>query len=165
MRLDILPFPYSINIMFLYFLVMISIGVEGGYNIPAIGFNNLESGVAFAVFANHHLRIADASLLIGSSFYTGQNDSYFLNSYCVRCGFSKNNWRFSPFLEFGGEYMKRELGGAEETGLALSYAVGFLINFQSNNLRLYPKFFYEGLTDFKGHGGFVGMKLGIGYEI
>ena len=145
--------------------MMISLGIEGGYKVPAVGFNNLESGVAFSIFADHHLQIADAAISIGASFYKGQNASYFMSSYGVKCGFSKNNWRFSPFFEFGGEYMKRELRNAEEIGLALEYAVGFLINFQSNNLRLYPKFYYEGLTDFKGHAGFIGINLGIGYEI
>lgn len=151
--------------MLLYLLISISVGIEGGYSQGAVGFNDLKSGTALTVFVNRHFRTADMTFSIGTSFYSGENTSYSLNFYGLRCGFNKNNWRLSPLIEFGADYVTRGVKGVKESGYALNYTIGLLINFHSNNIRIYPKFYYEGTTDFKVQAGFIGMKLGISYEI
>jgi hypothetical protein len=151
--------------MLIYFLILVSVGIEGGYNTPAFGFNNIHSGTAFAIFCNRHYKLTDITYALGTTFYAGDNPAYSLNAYGLRCCFSKNNWRFSPFLTCGVNYMNRKLHNAKEVGYGFNYGVGVLINFRSNNLRIYPGFYYEGITDFDTHGGFIGVQLGIGYEI
>ncbi len=151
--------------MLLFFLISISLGVEGGYNQPAVGFNNIKSGSAFSLFVNQHWRVTDVTLSIGTVFHTGDNPSYSLDTYGLRCGFSKNNWRFSPIIEFGTDYLRRTIHDAKEFDYVFIYTIGLVINFHHEKLRLYPKFYYDGITDFKEHGGFIGAKLGIGYEI
>lgn len=151
--------------MLIYIIISISFGIEGGYNIPAVNFNDLKSGAALTIFVNRHYRIADVTFSIGTVFYSGDNTGYSLNSYGLRCGFSKNNWKFSPVIEFGADYVNRKINSAKESGYAFNYIIGLMINFHSNKLRIYPKFYYEGITDFKIQAGFIGAKLGIGYEI
>ena len=68
-------------------------------------------------------------------------------------------------MEFGTDYVSRKINNVKETGYTFNYTIGLLINFHSENLRIYPKFYYEGITDFKIQAGFIGVKLGIGYEI
>ncbi len=159
------PFSHILLAMLLCILIALSVGIEGGYNEPALGFNNIKSGTAFTLFMNRHLRLADVTLSIGTGFHTGDNPSYSLDSYGLRCGLSKNDWLFSPVIEFGADYLRRTIHNANESGFAYVYTIGLVINFRYERVRLYPKFYYEGLTDFKEHGGFIGTKLGIGYEI
>ncbi len=151
--------------MLIYFLISLSVGIEGGYNSPAVGFNDIHSGVALTVFVSHHGGVADVTFSLGTTFHSGDNTSYSLTSYGLRCGFSKNNWLFSPIIEFGGDYANRKIHDAHESGYAFNYALGLLVNFHKEKMRIYPKVYYEGITDFKEHGGFIGAKLGIAYEI
>ncbi|HEC79439.1 MAG TPA: hypothetical protein ENI34_09940 [candidate division WOR-3 bacterium] len=150
--------------MLLYLLLVASVGVEGGYSLPAVGFHNIESGVTFSVFVNHHFKISDLSVYVDNSFYSGKNGSYSVSLYGMHCGFSKNNWRLSPLITFGADYLSRRIDGAGEDGFAFAYSLGFLLNFHSDNLRVYPLFCYKGLSDFKTHAGFIAIKLGVAYD-
>ena len=76
--------------MILYFLVALSLGVEGGYNLP-VGFDNLESGPGFAVFVSRDFGITDIAFSLETNFYRGKNSAYSLNSYGFRLGFNKSN--------------------------------------------------------------------------
>lgn len=158
-------FFHILFIMLLYIIISMSFGIEGGYNIPAVGFNNLKSGTALTMFVNRNFKVTDITFSIGTTYYSGNNAGYSFNSYGLRCGFNKNNWRFSPVVEFGTDYVSRKINNVKETGYTFNYTIGLLINFHSENLRIYPKFYYEGITDFKTQAGFIGVKLGLGYEI
>ena len=162
---DILYFLGIIyNNMVLYFLIAISLGIEGGYNFPATGFDNLNSGAVLNIFINRNFGFADIAVSLETDFYRGKNSSYALNRYGIEFQFSKNNWRFSPIFEIGSNYIYRKLNKTKETGYALSYGLGILLNFHIDRLRLYPKFYYDGTTDLKSHAGFIGVKMGINYE-
>ena len=147
----------------LYFLIALSLGLEGGYSMPAVGFNDLNSGITFSLYTNRHFQIVDLSLGMGLSYYTVENSSYSLYFYDLDIGLSKHNWLFSPVLEFGPEYTQRKLGDSDESGFALSYSFGALVNIYFKDLRFYPKFYYKGVTDGQTHAGFIGAKLGVGY--
>ncbi|MGB3339884.1 MAG: hypothetical protein WBB37_00170 [bacterium] len=148
----------------LYFLIALSLGFEGGYKMPAVGFNDLNSGITFSLYVNRHFQIADLSLGAGMSYYTVENSAYALYFYDLDIGFAKNNWLFSPVIEFGPEYTQRKHGDSNETGTAFYYSLGVLVNFYLEDLRFYPKFYYKGTTDGQTHAGFIGAKLGVGYD-
>jgi hypothetical protein len=151
--------------VFIYLLLSISIGVEGGYNLPATGFDNLKSGPIMTIFLSRDIGIVDITTSLETSFYFGKNPAYSMNRYGFHIGFSKRNWQFSPVIEIGGDYVSRGINNVSESGFAMNYGLGFLINFRVEKLRIYPKLYYDGLTDFKSHAGFIGIKLGIDYEI
>jgi hypothetical protein len=88
-----------------------------------------------------------------------------MNSYGLRLGVSKNAWFISPVVELGVDYLTRSLGGGSESGFAFDYMIGALWNMRKEKLRFYPKVYYEGMTDLKEHGGFIGFKMGFAYEI
>lgn len=151
--------------MFVCILLAISIGIEGGYNIPAVGFENINTGTTVSLFAERNMGIVDLNLSIQTSFFTGDNPSYTLHNTGLRIGMCKANWLFSPLLAVGGDYINRGLTQSNETGFAAAYTIGVLINFKVDRLRIYPKIHYDGLTDFKEHAGFLGLRIGIAYEI
>jgi len=151
--------------MICLFLLSLTIGIEGGYMAPAVEFNNINSGVVFSIFTQRHTKRGDVALSFQTSFYAGDNERYAMNSYGMRLGWSKNAWRFSPVIEIGGDYLNRSIGDASESGYAFTYGIGLLWNLKKEKLRFYPKVYYEGLTDLKVHGGFIGFKLGFAYEM
>jgi len=146
-------------------LFAISIGIEGGYNIPAVGFQNIHTGTTVSLCADRNMGIVDLTLSVQTSFLTGDNPSYTLNATGLRLGMYKGNWLISPVLAVGGDYINRGLNQSSETGFAAAYTIGALINFKINRLRIYPKVYYDGLTDFKEHAGFLGLRMGIAYGI
>ena len=151
--------------MILHLLITFSIGIEGGYNQPAVGFDNLNAGSVFAIFMSRDFGISNIALAVENNFSRGKNSSYAVNRYGFRFGFSKSNWHFSPALELGVDYINRELNKVNESGYVMNYVLGFLINFKVNRLRMYPKFYYDGFTDYKIQAGFIGIKFGVDYEI
>ena len=148
----------------LYFLIALSVGFEGGYSMPAVGFNDLNSGIAFSLYVNRHFNLVDLSLGAGVSYYTVENSAYTLYFYDMDIGFTKNNWLFSPAIEFGPEYTQRKHDTGDESGSAFYYSLGILVNFHLDKMRFYPKFYYKGTTDGQAHAGFIGVKLGVGYD-
>jgi len=148
----------------LYFLIALSLGFEGGYSMPAVGFNDLNSGITFSLYANRHFQVVDLSLGAGISYYTLENSAYALYFYDLDIGLTKNNWLFSPVVEFGPEYTQRKHDSSDESGIAFYYSFGILVNFYFEDLRFYPKFYYKGTTDGQTHAGFIGAKLGVGYD-
>jgi hypothetical protein len=151
--------------MFLYMLVALSIGIEGGYNIPAVGFENINAGTVFSIFADRNVGFIDLKLSAQTAFYTGDNPSYSFTTTGLRLAVYKKNWPVSPIMAVGGDYVGRSLNQSNETGFGAAYTLGFLLNFKVNQLHIYPEFYYDGLTDGKKHGGFIGMRIGIAYEI
>ena len=87
-----------------------------------------------------------------------------MSTYGVRCFFTKHRWRVAPVLDIGTDYVYRSLNGQKESGWAFVYGIGMVINIPAESMRVFPTFFYEGITDGARHGGFLGMKLGIAYE-
>jgi len=156
----------SIHILLdmLFFLIALSVGFEGGYNTPGVGFKDLNSGPAFSLYINRHFLFADLCIGARTSYFSVENSAYSLYFYGLSIGLAKNSWLFSPVIECGPEYARRKLGSSKESGYGLNYTLGFLINIHFEKLRLYPKFYYEGITDLETHAGFVGAKLGVGYE-
>jgi hypothetical protein len=148
----------------IFFLITLSVGFEGGYNMPAVGFKDLNSGAAFSLYVNRHFRFADLGIGVRTSYFSVENSAYSLYFYGLSIGLAKNSWLFSPVIEFGPEYARRKLGSSKESGFGFNYTLGFLINIYFDKLRFYPKFYYEGITDIETHAGFVGAKLGVGYE-
>jgi len=151
--------------MLLNLLLAISIGVEGGYHIPAVGFNNINTGASFSLNATRHVSFIDLTVAAQTAFYTGDNQSYHLNTVGLRVGIHKGNWPISPVLAIGTDYISRDLKQNSEFGFAIAYSIGVLMNFRVNQVSVFPKIYYDGLTDMKVHAGFIGLKLGIGYEI
>jgi hypothetical protein len=146
-------------------LITMSIGIEGGYNIPAVGFEDIHSGAAFSVSADRSMGIVDLTFSMQAAFYTGDNAGYSMNTTGFRLGFYRKSWSVSPVFAVGGDYINRGLNQTSENGFAVAYTLGVLINLKYERLHIYPKFHYDGLTDMSVHAGFIGLKLGIGYEI
>jgi hypothetical protein len=151
--------------MLLYVLITLSVGVEAGYNFPAVGFDNLNSGPVLNMFVSRDFGVADLALSLKTDFYHGRNNAYSVNFYGIRVHTFKSTWRFSPVIEFGTDYMMRTLNAGKESGYVFTYGVGLVINFTVDRLRIYPKLCYDGVTDFKKHAGFLGTKIGIAYDI
>ena len=145
-------------------LVSLTLGFEGGYVTPATGFESISSGMVISLYSLHRAGFVDMQLGLHVASNGGEHTGYTLNTYGVRTWFVKQSWRFSPEISFGVDYVHRTLAQAGETGYAFTYGLGMLINFRYNVLRLYPKIFYEGMTDFRDSGGFVGIGLGVAYE-
>lgn len=150
--------------MLLWCLLSLSVGLEAGYAIPAMAFTNIQSGPSVQIFVGKKTRIVDLSLSTTAAFYPGDNAAYTLSTYGIQIGLFKTAWRFSPVVELGGQYLTREVTTASEAGYCISYLFGLLLNFRYENLRLYPKFYYEGITDIEQHAGFVGAHMGLVYE-
>lgn len=151
--------------MILYYLTALSLGIEGGYSQPALRFNNLDPGNALTIFVSRDFGITNISFSLETAFYHGKNPGYSFNTAGIRFGFYRNDWRFSPAVGFGTDYVSRAMNKNSETGLAFNYTLGLLINFHINRLRIYPKFYYESITDFTKQAGFIGIKLGLDYEM
>jgi hypothetical protein len=130
-------------------LLALSIGIEGGYDLPAVGFKDINTGSVFALTAGRKVGIVDAVLSLQASFYSGDNPGYSM----------------SPVFSIGSDYVIRNLDEASENGFASAYAIGLLFNFRVERLHIYPKITYEGLTDMKEHAAFISLRLGISYEI
>jgi len=141
------------------------LGIEGGYSQPAVGFNNLDPGNVFVIFVGRDLGITNIAFSLETAFYHGKNLGYSFNTAGIRFGFYRSDWRFSPAVGFGTDYVSRAMNKNNETSFAFNYHVGLLINFHINRLRIYPKFYYEGITDFKKQAGFIGVNLGLDYEM
>ena len=146
-------------------LFALSIGIEGGYDLPAVGFRDINTGTVFSLTAGREVGIADAMFSLQASFYTGDNPGYSMSTLGFRLGFYKKNWPLSPFASIGSDYVIRNLDEASENGLAVAYATGILFNFRFERLHIYPKISYEGLTDMQEHAGFISLRLGVTYEI
>jgi hypothetical protein len=146
-------------------LFALSIGLEGGYDFPAVGFKDINTGAVFALTAGQKVKFIDAALSLQTSFYSGDNEGYSMSTLGFRLAFYKKNWPLSPVLSIGSDYVIRNLDEASENGFAAAYATGFLFNFRFEKLHIYPKISYEGLTDMKVHAGFISLRLGILYEI
>jgi hypothetical protein len=151
--------------MLVCMLFTFSIGIEGGYSIPAVGFKNISAGTSFSIVAVRSMSIIDVTLAGQTSFYTGNNSAYHMNATGVRLGMQKSNWPISPVLAIGVDHISRDLNQNREAGFVAAYSLGFIINLHIDQLHIYPKFYYDGLTDMKVHAGFIGLKLGVGYEI
>ncbi len=153
--------------MILLFITSLHLGVEGGLSQPIIGFDyELHSGVMVKIFLgkedlNHHVFL---NLAINGAYYSGENPGYTFSNYGISFLIQKSNWRFAPFVETGVSYIARELNMNKEWGVVYDYAVGFLINFYYESIRIYPGLYYDGMTDFKAHAGNIGIKMGIDYE-
>lgn len=145
-------------------LISLTLGFEGGYAAPATGFENISSGMTFSLYSLHHAGFVDVQVGMHIASYRGEHTGYSLNTYGLRTWFVKQAWRFTPEISVGVDYVHRTLAQAQETGYAFTYGLGLLINFRYGVLRLYPKVFYEGITDFRDSGGFVGIALGVVYE-
>jgi hypothetical protein len=151
--------------MLLQVLLAFSLGIEGGYHIPAVGFQNLNAGTGFAIYTIRNVGFVDLRLTLQTTFYTGENTAYNLSTTGMSFGVHKSNWPISPFLAIGADYVSRSLGQSDESGFALAYSIGMCTNFRKERLSIHPGIYYDGLTDMKTHAGFIGLKLGIGYEI
>lgn len=150
--------------MLLYVLLASFIGVEAGYSLPSVGYNNINSGVAFTLYATRYFKCCDFKFGFNTSFYQGKNISYSLSSYGARLEVVQNNWRISPLLTLGYNYINAKIDNTAEVGFAFDYDLGLAINFRHDNLLLSPGLYYQGVTDLSYHAGFIGIKLGIGYE-
>ena len=146
-------------------LLAFSLGIEGGYHIPATGFQNLNTGTRFCIYTVRDVGFVDLTLGLNAAYYTGDNPGYRLSTTGLRLGVQKDNWVISPVLTIGADYISRALGQNSESGFGLAYSIGTALNFHRERLSIHPGIYYDGLTDMKTHAGFIGLKLGIGYEI
>jgi len=144
--------------------VSLTLGFEGGYATPATGFEDISSGITFSLYSLHRTGFVDIQMGMHITSCRGEHAGYSLNTYGVRTWFVKQAWRFTPEITIGVDYVDRTLAQASETGYAFTYGLGMLVNFRYSAVRLYPKIFYEGMTDFRDSGGFIGIALGVGYE-
>jgi hypothetical protein len=151
--------------MLLQILLAFSLGIEGGYHIPATGFQNLNNGTRFSIYTVRDVGFVDLTLGLNTAFYKGDNPSYHISTMGLRFGVQKGNWVISPVLTIGADHFSRALGQNDESGFALTYSIGTALNFRKERLSIHPGIYYDGLTDMKTHAGFIGLKLGVGYEI
>ena len=151
--------------MLLHMLLAFALGIEGGYQIPAVGFKDINTGTSFSVYCSHNMGFVDITAAAQTAFYTGDNSSYQSSATGFRFGVQKGNWPISPVLAVGADYVSRNLHQHSESGFALAYSLGEILNFRINQLSIHPKIYYDGLTDMEAHAGFIGIKLGIDYEI
>jgi hypothetical protein len=149
--------------MLLYYMFALTCAIEGGYSIPSVGFTDTHAGVVCALVVSHDLRILDTGVRGNIGYYPGKNRAYSLSTYGVRVYATKHTWRVAPILDLGVDYVYRTIDNDQEKGPAFTYGLGLVINIPLERMRVYPAFFYEGITDFARHGGFLGMKLGIAY--
>ena len=146
-------------------LIALSVGIDVGYNTPAAGFTDLQNGPVLSIYACRPTSVADVTLSLQTAFYNGDNPAYSMSTTGFRIGVCKRNWFISPTIAAGGDYVSRALNGAGESGFALAYVVGVMLNFTLERIHVHPEFVYDGLTDLNVHAGFIGFRLGIGYEI
>ena len=151
--------------MLLYYIFTFAFAIEGGYSIPAVGFTDTHSGAVFSLAASRNLGFVDAGVRSQVGYYQGENRAYSLATYGIRLFFTRHSWRVAPVLDIGADYVKRSINDIGEQGIAMTYGIGFTINIPSERMRVSPVFFYEGITDVKRHGGFIGLKLGVAYEL
>lgn len=153
--------------MFLFIIFCLHTGIEAGLIQPIIGLDyDAYSGHFFKAFLgkkdlNHNVYL---NLGFCGSYYPGKNPGYSFSSYGITLLIKKMNWRISPFVEFGGDYVSRELNKNKEWGTGFHYTTGFLINFYYEAINIYPMFYYSGITDFRATIGSIGINLGIGYD-
>lgn len=158
-----IPFIRISLSMLVYYVFALCFAIEGGYSIPSVGFTDTRSGVMFALVLSRDLGLVDTGLRGQSGWYQGENEAYSLATYGARWFITKHAWRVAPVLDIGVDYVQRSINSNKEQGPAMTYGLGFAINIPSGQMRVSPVFFYEGITDSKRHGGFIGMKLGIAY--
>lgn len=151
--------------MLLYVLLSFTIGLEGGYSFPAAGFKDINTGMNFSIFALREVGFVDLTLGIQAAYYTGDNTSYHFSTTGIRFGVQKSNWKISPVLTISAHYASRSLNASKESGFTAAYSIGAVLNFRIERLAIYPKISYDGLTDMKTHAGFIGLNLGVAYEI
>lgn len=150
--------------MIVLMLISLTLGFEGGYATPANGFEDISSGIIFSMSSIHRAGALDMRLGVHGMSNRGEHSGYSLSTYGLGAWMFKRSWRFSPEIFIGVDYVRRTLGQAAESGYAVTYGAGMLVNFRYDVLYLYPKVFYEGMTDFRDSGGFVGIMLGVAYE-
>lgn len=151
--------------MILYLLLGLCIGIEGGYMFPASGFQDINSGAGFSVFAGRKAGFADLALSIRAAHYRGDNPGYAMSTLGCALDAYKRTWPITPVLMVGADYLRRTMDETSEAGFAASYALGARVNFNTGPLYIYPEVRYAGSTDLEVHAGFIEVKLGIGYEI
>lgn len=151
--------------MLCYALFCLSAGIEAGLHQPVIGFNDLRPGVALSIQAVTAIPRADLQAEFRAAFHEGLNRGYSVTLYGLRLGLTRNRWLVAPDVRFGFDYLKRELNPGHETGLAFGYTAGVRGAFRHGLLTIHPALLYEGLTDFKRHAGFIGLRLGVTHEL
>ncbi|MBE0432785.1 hypothetical protein IBX73_04875 [candidate division WOR-3 bacterium] len=151
--------------MILYLLLGLCIGIEGGYMYPAVGFQDIKYGAGFSAFADRDAGVVDLTFSLRAAFHTGDNPGYAMSTAGFAIGCYKKSWPVSPVFTVGADYISRTLNQAGESGVAATYGIGVRINFKVDRLYIYPEARYGGLTDLEVHAGFIGLTLGIGYEI
>ncbi len=154
--------------MLIIFVTAIHLGFEGGINYPIIGLDyQVSNGTLFKIYfgkedLNHNVHL---NLMLGGVIFEGKNPGYSFNIYNVSLMLKKSNWRITPFLEGGIDYITRELNKNREWGIGFDYMFGILFNFYYENINIYPALYFNGLTDFKTNAGCLGIKLGIRYGL
>ena len=138
--------------------------IEGGYSIPSVGFTDTHGGVVCAFVVSYDLHVFDTGAQARIGYYPGKHTAYNLSTYGMRVYFTKHAWRVAPIVDLGVDYVYRTIDESQEKGPAFTYGFGLVVNIPLERMRVYPVFFYEGITDIARHGGFLGMKLGITYE-
>ena len=151
--------------MLLAVIFAMTAGIEAGVNQPLIGFDDLTAGTVFNFQLEQGAYFSDLGLGIQGAFYQGKNQAYSQHAYGLRLLAVKSNWLFSPVLEAGGDYIRRQIGSAQETGLSFNYLLGIRVNFRHQLLTIYPFIYYEGVTDLHVNEGFIGIKIGIKHEL
>ena len=151
--------------MLLHMLLAFALGIEVGYQIPAVGFRDINTGTGFSIYCLRKVGFVDITAAAQTAFYSGDNSSYHSSASGFRFGLQKGNWPISPVIAIGADYISRDLHQYSESGFALAYSLGVVLNFRIDRLSIHPKICYDGLTDMEAHAGFIGIKMGIGYEI
>jgi hypothetical protein len=151
--------------MLLCVIFAITAGIEAGVNQPLIGFNDLTAGTVFNFQLERDFGFSGLGFGIQGAFYQGKNQAYALNAYGLRFMAGQSKWLFSPTLEAGGDYIRRQIGSGQEIGFSFNYLLGVRVNFRYQLLTVYPMIYYEGATDFQAHDGFIGVKIGINHEL
>jgi hypothetical protein len=142
-----------------------SAGFEAGVNQPLIGFQDLTAGAVFGFRLERNTGFVDLGLGFQGVFYQGKNQAYLQHAYGLRFLAVKNQWLFTPVLEAGADYVRRQIGSGGEIGFSFNYLLGLRLNLRYQLLTIYPLIHFEGTTDLHAHNGFIGVKIGIKHEL
>lgn len=150
--------------MMLVALIGWAAGIEGGFELPVVRFEDHAAGAIFSLKATGEKCGFNLSLALAEAFFNGRNPGYSFTAYRGRIGLARSGWRFSPVIEIGPDYCTRRLIRVQETGFALGYSLGIEYRFRHEALLIAPRLSYDGLTDFSVHAGTFDTRLGLYYE-
>src|SRR4030042_972152 len=141
-----------------------AINIDGGYETPIVGFKDISHGVNVGIGLETKVAFFDMAPGLRMDYYPGDNTRYSIMNYELITAAYKASWVVSPYIGFGGSYLKRSLTDNAEIGYAFIYRGGGQLKISKSPVNIFLRLLYNGLTDFKSYGGFIGYQIGFSYN-